>query len=240
MKIETFSEKKFELEVWYHIGTYENSIHFIFDHATKTCALVDPAWEADRFIQHIKDKGYTLTQIWVTHWHGDHIGAVDEVHEKTGAQIFVGINEVPYLELDSPYTTIEDHETLTLGETAATVINTPGHTAGGVCYLLDNHLIAGDSLFVYGAGHCELPGGDMRTFFHSLHKLKQLDDQILLHCGHDYGVSTTSTMGEQKAGNAFLLLDNEEDFVRYMQGMKYGQIAYPTGALTKAEVDALL
>ena len=240
MKIETFKEKNFELEVWYHIGTYENSIHFIFDHASKTCALVDPAWEADQFIAHIQDKGYTLTQIWVTHWHGDHIGAVDEVHEKTGAQIFVGEFEVPYLELESDYTTVGDGDTLTLGETTAQVINTPGHTAGGVCYLVGSHLIAGDSLFVYGAGHCELPGGDMRTFFHSLQKLKQLDDQIVLHCGHDYGVSTTSTMGEQKAGNAFLLLDNEDDFVRYMQGMKYGQIAYPTGALTKTEVQALL
>ena len=240
MNSQTFKDTSFTLEVWYHIGTYENSIHFIFDHQSKTCAIVDPAWEADRFIQHVENQGYQLTQIWVTHWHGDHIGAVDEIHQKTGAQIFVGVNEVDYLELTSDYTTVEDNETLTLGVTTAQVINTPGHTAGGVCYLLGQHIIAGDSLFIYGAGHCELPGGNMRTFFHSLQKLKQVNDEVVLHCGHDYGVKPVSTMGEQKAGNAFLLIDNEEDFVRYMQGMKYGKIAYPTGAMSKAEVAALL
>ena len=47
----TFTEETYTLEILYHVGTYENSIHFIFDHASKTCAIIDPAWEADLFIQ---------------------------------------------------------------------------------------------------------------------------------------------------------------------------------------------
>ncbi len=52
-----YVEKTYTLEILYHVGTYENSIHFIFDHASKTCAIVDPAWNADLFIQKITDKG---------------------------------------------------------------------------------------------------------------------------------------------------------------------------------------
>ena len=235
-----FTEKTFELEVWYHIGLYENSIHFIFDHESKTCAIVDPAWEADQFIKHIEQKGYRLTQIWLTHWHGDHIGAADEIHQKTGATIFAGENEAPYLQLDSDYQTISDNELLTLGQTQARVINTPGHTAGGVCFLLDNHLIAGDTLFIFGAGHCALPGADVNQHFDSLQKLKKLDDSVILHCGHDYGEKVVSDMGEQKAGNAYLLIDNKDDYASYVEGMSAGRIAYPTHSVTKAEVQAML
>ncbi len=236
----TFNEKEFTLEVWYHIGLYENSIHFIFDHESKTCAIVDPAWEADKFIQNVENKGYKLTQIWLTHWHGDHSGAADEIQQKTGAEIFVGKNEVPYLDLSSTFTTIDDGDELALGNTKAKVINTPGHTAGGVCYLLDKHLIAGDTLFIYGAGHCHMPGGSVYDFFSSMQKLKTIDDDVILHCGHDYGDEVVSTMGEQKSGNAYLLIDNEDDFVNYINGMANGYIAYPTSAITASEIKAML
>ena len=211
----TFTEKSYTLEILYHVGTYENSIHFIFDHASKTCAIVDPAWEADLFIQKITDKGYTLTDIWLTHWHNDHMNAVDEIANKTGASITAGINEIPYLDIKNPIKTVDDKDTVTLGATSATIINTPGHTAGGVCYLLDGHLIAGDSLFVYGAGHCAMPGADANVLFHSMQKLKQVEDGVLLHCGHDYGSKITTTMAQQKSGNPFLMIDNEDDFIRY-------------------------
>ncbi|HIM57847.1 MAG TPA: MBL fold metallo-hydrolase [Gammaproteobacteria bacterium] len=237
----TFTEKTYTLEILYHVGTYENSIHFVFDHASKTCAIIDPAWEADLFIQKITDKGYTLTDIWLTHWHNDHMNAVDEIAEKTGAKITAGINEMRYLHLKHAVTTVvDDNDTVTLGNTKATIINTPGHTAGGICYLLDGHLIAGDSLFVYGAGHCAMPGADAGVLFHSLQKLKQVADEVLLHCGHDYGSKITSTMAEQKSGNPFLMIDNEADFIRYRNQIHDGYRSYPMQPVSQQELDALL
>jgi glyoxylase-like metal-dependent hydrolase (beta-lactamase superfamily II) len=236
----TFTEKSYTLEILYHVGTYENSIHFIFDHASKTCAIVDPAWEADLFIQKITDKGYTLTDIWLTHWHNDHMNAVDEIANKTGASITAGINEIPYLDIKNPIKTVDDKDTVTLGATSATIINTPGHTAGGVCYLLDGHLIAGDSLFVYGAGHCAMPGADANVLFHSMQKLKQVEDGVLLHCGHDYGSKITTTMAQQKSGNPFLMIDNEDDFVRYRNYIHDGSRTYPMQPVSQQALDALL
>jgi len=240
MKIQTFTEKTYTLEIMYHMGTYENSIHFIFDHQSKTCAIIDPAWQADLFIQHANEKGYKITNVWLTHWHGDHINAADEIADKTGAKITAGINELPYLQLEHEVLSVNDGDGIYLGETKATIINTPGHTAGGVCYLLDGHIIVGDTLFVYGAGHCSLPGGSVNELFHSMQKLKQVDDSVMLHCGHDYGCKINTTMGEQKQGNAFLVIDNEDDFVNYVNGMQQGIIAYPTDALSRAEIQAML
>ncbi|SMM98478.1 beta-lactamase domain protein [uncultured Candidatus Thioglobus sp.] len=241
MKTKIFKEKTYTLEIFYHIGALEDSIHFIFDHESKTCAIIDPAWDADLFIQNATDKGYTITDIWLTHWHGDHTNAVDELVEKTGAKVTVGINEVPYLQIDtSPDNTVSDNDVIFIGKTAAKVINTPGHSAGGVSYLLKNHLIAGDTLFVYGAGHCSLPGGDIKTLFHSMQKLRKIQDDIILCCGHDYGATMSTTMGKQKQGNAFLLIDNESDFVKYVEGMGQGIYPYPTDAITQTEIKAML
>jgi len=235
-----YTEQTYTLEILYHVGMYENSIHFIFDHASKTCAIIDPAWEADLFIKRVTDKGYTLTDIWLTHWHNDHMNAVDEIADKTGAEITAGINEIPYLQISNPIKTVEDNDVVCLGGTQATTINTPGHTAGGICYLLDGHLIAGDTLFVYGAGHCSMPGGNVQEFYHSMQKLKLVDDGVMLHCGHDYGCKINTTMGEQKTGNAYLLLDNEESFVKYVDGMSQGLVTYPTEALTLEEIQRML
>jgi len=235
-----YTEQTYTLEILYHVGMYENSIHFIFDHASKTCAIIDPAWEADLFIKRVADKGYTLTDIWLTHWHNDHINAVDEIADKTGAKITAGINEIPYLQISNPIKTVKDNDVVCLGGTQATIINTPGHTAGGICYLLDGHLIAGDTLFVYGAGHCSMPGGNVQEFYHSMQKLKLVDDGVMLHCGHDYGCKINTTMGEQKTGNAYLLLDNEESFVKYVDGMSQGLVTYPTEALTLKEIQRML
>ncbi len=236
-----YVEKTYTLEILYHIGALEDSIHFIFDHDSKTCVIIDPAWDADLFLERIHNKGYTLTDIWLTHWHFDHTNAVDELVEKTGAKVTVGTHELPYLQIDTlPDNTVEHNDSVFIGSTKATIINTPGHSAGGICYLLDNRLIAGDTLFVYGAGHCSLPGGNISELYHSMQTLRGLDDSVMLHCGHDYGVTIETTMGEQKRGNAFLLIDDEADFVRYVKGMGAGIYPYPTGAVSKNDLKAML
>ncbi len=240
MKLQTFNQKTYSLDIMYHMGAYENSIHFIFDHDSKTCAIIDPAWHADLFIEYANNKGYQITDIWLTHWHYDHTNAVDEIAKKTGAKITAGINELPYLTLKQDLTPVKNGDSVTLGHTTAVIINTPGHTAGGICYLLDGHILVGDSLFVYGAGHCTMPGGNVHKFYHTMQVLKQVDDAIMLHCGHDYGYKINTTMGEQKAGNAYLLLDNEADFVRFVDGISQGIITYPTEALSLKEVQAML
>ena len=82
-----YNSDNYSIEVLYHIGAYENSIHFIFDEETKTCAIVDPAWEPDLFLKKIEDKGFTLSDIWITHWHGDHTGGNAAIKAATGCTV---------------------------------------------------------------------------------------------------------------------------------------------------------
>lgn len=228
------------LETIYHVGELENSIHFIFDKISKTCAIIDPAWQSDLFIKKAQDKGYKITNILLTHWHFDHINATDEIAQKTGAIISIGKKELPYLQLKNKVKLVDEGDEISLGATKIKVINTPGHSAGGVSYLLEKHIIVGDSLFVYGAGHCSLPGGNVEDFFYTMEKLKSMDDNLELLCGHDYGVKKTTNMSEQKSGNAFLLIDNKTDFMQYIKGMGQGVYPYPTQAISKKELSAML
>jgi glyoxylase-like metal-dependent hydrolase (beta-lactamase superfamily II) len=235
------SRDSYDLLTLYHIGALENSIHFIFDKTSKECAIVDPAWDADLFLQIIQDKGYKLTQIWLTHWHPDHTNATDELVQKTGAKVFAGVNERLYLQVNSKITFMQDNAIITLGNTRAKIINTPGHSKGGICYLLDSDFIVGDTLFVYGAGHCSLPGGSIDDFYHSMQKIKKIvPNEVYLRCGHDYGEQKTTTMAEQKQYNAYLLLDEKSDLVRFITGMANGEIAYPTTRINKQELLASL
>ena len=128
-----------------------------------------------------------------------------------------------------------------MGEVEIQIIETPGHTAGGICYLLDEHLIAGDTLFVYGVGICSLAGSNPVKLFHSLNKLKnQVSDDIHLLCGHNYGSEITTTLAEQKRANPFLLIEDEETFVRYRMHVHDSTRTYPMSPMTLEEVNALL
>lgn len=241
MDIKKFVEETYTLVIIYHLGALENSIHIICDHKTKTACVIDPAWQADLFIEITKEMGYKISDIWLTHWHPDHTNATDELAEKTGAKVLAGKDEARYLSgVKSPIIYCSDEQEISLGSTTAQVIFTPGHTAGGVCFLLDNHLVAGDTLFVYGAGHCALPGADAKQFFASMQRLKTLPDNAYLHCGHDYGSEITTTMAAQKQGNPFLLIDNEADFVRYRQEIHDQTRQYPMSAMSKNQVLSLL
>ena len=236
-----FTGNKYLIEVLYHIGSYENSIHFIVDKNSKKCAIVDPAWDADLFINRIKQKGYLLTDILITHWHYDHINAVDEMADKTGAKISAGIKEIELLNLKNKVHSLQDGDFISLGDNKIKVIETPGHTTGGVCYLLDKHLIAGDTLFVYGAGICCFGDSDSVALFHSLNKLKeQIDDDVRLLCGHNYGTELTTTMAKQKKYNPFLLIKNVDDFTKYRMKIHDTTRKYPMSPMTVDEINNLL
>jgi len=98
------------------------------------------------------------------------------------------------------------------------VLHTPGHTVGHVVYWFDGKVIAGDMMFVYGVGHCRLPGANPTQLFNSINFLQQtLPADTVVYPGHHYSTATTVTMGEQIKGNPFFHFDKVEDFIRYRE-----------------------
>ncbi len=214
------------------LGPMENLVHVLVDRASGQAAVVDPAWEPETILQFIAQEGAQLTDIYLTHTHGDHVNAVAPLLEAIpGLRVHVHSLE---RWAARPVSALDWQVGMNrLGETEFEVLFTPGHTPGGVSLLLPGHVISGDTLFVFGCGRCDLPGGDPRQMFASLQQLKsRLTPDTLIHCGHTYSVQPVSTWAEELTSNPFLHFAAEDDFVRYrmdvhdkVRNSPYGPVA---------------
>ena len=200
------------------LGPMENFVYLLHDHATDTAAIVDPAWEVEQMLSLASRKGIRITDILLTHSHHDHINGIETVLEQTDAQVHLLKPEARFWgkTLVNP-ALHHGGDCIRIGATEITVLHTPGHTPGSACFHLGNDLIAGDTLFVFGCGRCDLKGGDPEEMFATLQRIKsELPGNTTLHPGHNYAPAhPTSTMAAQARGNPFLHFDNRNDFVVY-------------------------
>jgi hydroxyacylglutathione hydrolase len=200
------------------LGPMENFIYLIHDLKTDTAAIVDPAWEIDEMLSLADERGITITDILLTHSHHDHINGLSRTLEHSDARIHLLKPEAQFwgAELTKP---VLHHggDRIRLGDTSIDILHTPGHTPGSACFHVGDDLIAGDTLFVFGCGRCDLAGGNPEQMFHTLKRLKtELPASTVLHPGHNYAPqSPTSTMESQCHGNPFLHFDHQEEFVKY-------------------------
>lgn len=200
------------------LGPMENFVYVIEDHATKNAAIVDPAWDVDEIMSLCRLKGLTVTDILITHCHHDHINGIGETLNQTDAQVHLMKAENDYWSPDivKPHT-LHGGDSIMLGKTEIQALHTPGHSKGSACFKIGDQLITGDTMFVFGCGHCRLGGSDPEVLFNTLKKLKQEippDTHILP--GHNYApIHPTITMAEQVHGNPFLHFDNSYEFIKY-------------------------
>ncbi|MCR5207231.1 MAG: MBL fold metallo-hydrolase [Eubacterium sp.] len=175
-----------------------NNCYLIVDTNTNESALVDcSVWNAKTEAL-IGDTD--LKYILLTHGHHDHIGGVKEVQKKYGAKVVITEEDAPMLSdpvlslaafsggSQSPVTPdmlIKDGDVITLGELKIRVMSTPGHTKGSVCYLVENSLFTGDTLFCGSCGRTDFPGGSGREMAESLNMLRLLEGDFDVYPGHE-------------------------------------------------------
>ena len=195
----------------------ENFIFLIRDTSSNRVAVVDPAWEGKEIIDQVKKDGLQITDILLTHSHFDHINAIEDILKEYDAQVHLLKAEAKFWGHYQDIPTLHyGGDKILLGDTEISVLHTPGHTPGSACYHVGNHLIAGDTLFVFGCGRCDLAGGDPEKMLETLNRLKiELPQGTILHPGHNYAEKEISTLKEQIEGNPFLHFDNPADFVHY-------------------------
>lgn len=220
------------------LGPMENFVYLIHDHATDTAAIIDPAWEVDKILDLADSEGIKITDILLTHSHNDHVNGLQQTLEHSDARIHLLKPEARFWGANLARPVLHHGgDRLKLGESAIEIMHTPGHTPGSACFHIGNDLIAGDTLFVFGCGRCDLTGGDPEEMFHTLKKMKTtLPADTIIHPGHNYAPQApVSDWETQCHGNPFLHFDKEEDFVKYRMQVHDRIRSTPYDAISKEE-----
>lgn len=202
------------------LGPMANYIYFVGDRNTREVAVVDPAWEVDRIVAVAQENDLTISKILITHSHFDHINGVEELLNRTKARVYIHKTEAEFMRAVWPdLVKVESGDTTTLGDVEISFIHTPGHTPGSQCFLVQNTLVSGDTLFIGACGRCDLPGSSPEDMYASLtQKLMQLDERTLVFPGHNYAHKPYSTIGDEKRSNPYLQFQSLQDFLRRGMG----------------------
>jgi len=172
--------------------------------------IIDPGAKAERILTALGEKTQVLA-ILLTHAHFDHIGAINDLLVHFKCPIYLSEDDQPLmldpqLNYSFPKRFIVQQPTLpypsklTIGEFTFEIIETPGHTDGSVCLIIDNVMFTGDTLFMQSVGRTDLRTGNPTKMKQSLRKLKALDHNYDVYPGHD----DATTLNEEKAHNIYL------------------------------------
>lgn len=201
----------------------ENSFLVRADEQATEAVVIDPGAEAPRFLKAFEELGVTLAGILLTHTHFDHVGAVAELAEATGAEVWVPeLEHEILLTFDEimakrggmfaqfgPFTPYDAEHTVTGGDTVELagmtfdVVFAPGHSPGHVVYAPQGHpfLLSGDVLFEGSIGRTDLPGGDHARLIQSINELIEgFPPETTVLPGH----GNPTTLGAEARSNPFL------------------------------------
>jgi len=162
----------------------DNYIWLVHDDASGETAVVDPG-DAAPVLAEAERRGWTISQIWNTHWHPDHTGGNLALKEATGAKISAPANgRIPGRDAD-----LSEGDEVRIGEHVGRVIEVPGHTLDHIALIFDDEGIAfvGDTLFAMGCGR--LFEGTPEQMYRSLGRLTELPANTRLYCAHEYTLS---------------------------------------------------
>lgn len=192
-------------------GIYAANCYIVMDENTKDTIVIDIGGDADDIIKELKHLEANVKAILLTHGHVDHVGGVLELKKEYDVPVYLSSKDEELM-VKNTYIygnfgveradySLNQGDNLNIGSLNIKVIATPGHTPGGVCFLIENDLFTGDTLFYGSVGRSDLEGGDHVELINNIKsKLVILSNDIKVYCGH--GPSTT--IGKEKQINPFL------------------------------------
>ena len=195
------------------LGAYQTNTYIVYHKDSSKCVVIDPGYEPDFILEQAARLGLTVEAVLLTHGHFDHVGGVEEIVNATGCALWM--SEGDWSQFRNPVTAYffplansdfteisfcEEGERISAGGLTFRVLATPGHTHGSVCYLCEDALFSGDTLFAGSCGRTDLPGGSWKTIVESLKRLAELEGNFTVYPGH--GESTT--LAQEKKYNPYM------------------------------------
>jgi glyoxylase-like metal-dependent hydrolase (beta-lactamase superfamily II) len=194
------------------VGHMQNFTYIVEDEDTGESIIIDPSWDLENIEQVIKRNDLKIKYIVNTHHHFDHTLGNEAMAKLTGAKIIQ--HKSSELKHDI---IVNNGDKIQFGNSEFSVIHTPGHSKDSICLVGDGKIFSGDTLFVGNCGRVDLPGGSSKELYHSLFEiLYNLDDNLVLYSGHNYGNAPTSTLGKEKETNFVMQKRTEQEFVALM------------------------
>jgi hydroxyacylglutathione hydrolase len=198
-------------------GVFAENCYLVADRDAGKVVLVDPGEEAELFLARIDSEHLTLSAVWLTHAHLDHVLGVAEIKERTGVPVWLHPADRPLYDhvpaqaltlagMNVPPPPPPDHEivpghALSVGSCTFDVRFVPGHSPGSVAFVGHGVAFVGDAVFAGSVGRVDLPGGDGPTLIRSIREqILTLPDETVLYSGH----GPATTVGRERATNPFL------------------------------------
>ncbi len=210
------------------IGPMHNYVYLVGSTETREAAVVDAAWDIDEILRIAAQDEMEIMHALVTHTHPDHVGGgfagieiagATELLDKCKAKVVVHKAEAEFIKglSSSDMIKTDNGDKVDVGGLEITLMHTPGHTPGSQCFLVDDRVVSGDTLFIDACGRVDFPGGNPEKMYYSLtQKLMTLPDNMILFPGHNYAPLKHATLGEQKRTNPYLKFSSLKQFLAAM------------------------
>ena len=206
-----------------------NFVYLIGDRQTKECMVVDPAYAIADILEIVDQDEMKLTGVLATHYHPDHVGGsmmgmkiqgVADLLEKCQVPIHINKHETNWVARttglnENDLVQHEGGDKVSVGDVSITFVHTPGHTPGSQCFLVEQRLVAGDTLFLDGCGRTDLPGGNPGDLYTSLQTLASLPATTIVCPGHQYSALPSANLGDVVSTNHVFRPSSQQQWLEW-------------------------
>ncbi|MFC1901774.1 MBL fold metallo-hydrolase [Chloroflexota bacterium] len=198
------------------VGALSANCYIVGSENTREGLIIDPGGNAGGLLKTASDSGLDIKIIVLTHGHSDHIAALCDIQDRTGAEVAIHTADAQFLHgrgsssmmfgisyktPGPPDRLLHDGDVIDIGDLHFSILHTPGHTPGGICLLEHEKVFTGDTLFYRGIGTTMMPGSSRRQLIDSIQKvLMALPDNTTVYPGH----GRETTIGAERKNNPFL------------------------------------
>ncbi len=206
-----------------------NFVYMIGDSESRECVIVDPAYAVKELLDIAASDEMNVVGALATHYHPDHVGGSMMGWNIDGIASLLDQIDIPIhvQELEAEWvmrTTgvsanhLHQHQpgdSIKIGQIEICLVHTPGHTPGSQCFLVENCLVAGDTLFLEGCGRTDLPGSDPEQMYESLNTLAGLPDKTIVFPGHRYSEPSSRALDEVRQTNYVFKPKTKSDWLQW-------------------------